>query len=284
MKNLLFFLLLISTVAFSQENVLKFDKKLIECENKWVLLPKKEKDSTYGLGFFYIDRTAGFSIKLDKTLILKNGIINSIDSTQNSSISHRVSNGQYLVEIVSNKILEKFKIDKYPRFFEKSYLPDNFENDSNDLVKRGYWYNALGRSDIALPLLEKAKLINNKTENLNFELAFAYNVTKQFEKSISLLHIGIKNEKNNFLLYKELIYALVENNQIAKAEIAFSNGIKIKEKKYADESAYNIAYGYFKLKNKPKFEEWKKLVTSYSTKTDSAILKQLDLLSKELNK
>jgi hypothetical protein len=72
-KKLFYLLLLISLNLFSQ-NQLKFDKRNVQCEDKWVAF-QMNKDSTYTFGFIYIDSQAGLTFNSEGQFkIEKNGI------------------------------------------------------------------------------------------------------------------------------------------------------------------------------------------------------------------
>jgi hypothetical protein len=281
MKNLLNTLFLFAFISsFAQESVLKFDKKIYGCENNWITYPLKEKDTTYMLGYVYIDRSAGLTFHFENRFkISSDGKFVPLKKDNASRIITRIQNLNTICAIIPSDKFKDLEILETPEFM-KSYINSN---EADDLVERAFQYNHIGASFLAVPLLEKAQKINPNAKNLLFELGYAYNATDEFDKCITLLHIGIsKQENNNWLLYKELIFALSHNNQLENAEVAFKNGMKIKEKSYIDETAFNIAQGYFNKKDKKKFEEWKKIAKEYSTKADSPVMENLELMSKEL--
>lgn len=268
---------------FAQENSLKFDKKFFECENQWVALKMNDNEPTYMLGVIYFDPYKGYvfntmnDFKIDESNIFK-----PTQEQISTSIINVISNVNLRFSIIPEAKYKELNIDKLNEVFNTIRYD---ENNADDLVKKGYHLNHVGASEVAIPILEKAEKINPKANGLLFELGYAYNATKQYKKTITLLHIGIsKFERNNWLLYKELIFALVFEKQLDNAEETFKNGLKsVKNKTNVAESSYNIAYGYFTEKNKKKFEEWFS-ITSQHSNNESEYIKNLELMKKELNK
>ncbi len=66
--------LVLSISMFSQTVTdLKFDSNIIDSENSYVVLPKKEKDTKYGYGFIYFDEMAGYTFRSLGDLVIENG-------------------------------------------------------------------------------------------------------------------------------------------------------------------------------------------------------------------
>lgn len=283
MKKLIIALIISWSLNFyAQENSLKFDKKFYECEQQWVTFPKEEKDSTYLLGLIYFDPLKGYVFNYMNDFKIDNSnVFIPIQEKITTSFINVISNINISFYVIPKERYKELGID---RLNEKINFYGFDKKNANDFVNRGHHLNHVGASEIAIPLLENAQKIDYKAERLLFELGYAYNATQQYEKTIKLLHIGIsKYEKDNWLLYKELIYALVFNNQLKEAEESFKNGLKLKTKSNVAESSYNIAYGYFLEKNKKKFEEWFSITNQYS-KTDSPYMKNLEIMKNDISK
>ena len=94
MKYILKPLLLFAFISsFAQESVLKFDKKIYGCENNWITYPLKEKDTTYMLGYVYIDRSAGLTYHFENRFKISNeGKFIPLKKNNTSRIIARIQN------------------------------------------------------------------------------------------------------------------------------------------------------------------------------------------------
>lgn len=282
MKIILSFLFLVTfSVVSAQDSILKFDKKFYECENEWVTLPKANKDTTYMLGLIYFDPYKGYVFnKMSEFKIDENKFIPT-EKQITSSVIIVISNPDVKFSILPKSSYKELNIDKLNQTINTKRYD---EKSPEDLVKKGYHLNHVGASDIAVTVLEKANKMNSKTKGLLFELAFAYNATKQYDKSIRILHLAIKNETDNYLLYKELIFALINKNQLGNAEVAYGNAVKIcKNNSQRVEMAYNLTYAYFSSKNLQKFKEWG-TVTKELTDEQSQYYKNVVYMETEISK
>ncbi|MFC4818392.1 tetratricopeptide repeat protein [Flavobacterium sp. GCM10023249] len=271
--------LFVITSTSAQNNILEFKNKIYTCENKWITYPLKDKETSYLLGYVYIDRQAGFTFHLEKRFTISNEGKFIPEAKDNvSRIIARISNFNTVCAVIPKEKFAELGITETPDFM-KSYIRSN---EAEDLVSRGLHYNHIGASFMAIPLLEKAQKINPSTKGLLFELAYAYNDSENYKKAIELLHTGITEGETNPLLYKELIYALAKEGQLVEAADAFTKMKKIKDAQYLEEAAYCIMQGYYVKKDAEKFEEWAKETMSLITSTESPILKNMDLMRKEL--
>ena len=125
--------------------------------------------------------------------------------------------------------------------------------------------------------------MDKHAEGLEFELAYAYNATEQYEKAVSILRVAIENNPNYYFFYRELGYALIRLNKIEEAEETYLIGIKMSDDKFQQsEMAVNMAQAYFNLKNKEKFKEWAKLTKKYADK-NSQYVKYIKHWEKEID-
>lgn len=151
------------------------------------------------------------------------------------------------------------------------------------LISRGFHYNHVGASNLALADLEKVYKIDKHADGLEFELAFAYNATEQYDKAVDILEAAIDNNPDYYFYYRELGYALISLNNIKEAEQIYLKGIKMSGDNFQkSEMAINMAQAYFNLQNKEKFNEWAKLTKKYTDK-DSDYLKYIEYWEKENN-
>ena len=159
MKYLLLLITLITT-NLNAQNILKFDKRNVQCENKWIVR-QIDKDSIYTFGFIYIDSQAGLTFNYEgKFKIDKNGKFIRIKEEPISQKQRLVPNRIALAEIPEDKFKE-LTIEKEPSWM-KFYKGD--VNSVEHLYRWGYIYNGYQESEIALTYLEKADKINPNFE------------------------------------------------------------------------------------------------------------------------
>lgn len=277
LKTILLFFVV--TSASAQQRKLEFNKKVYECENKWVVYPLEGKDSVYEMGYVYIDRDAGFSFHSEKKFkIAKDGKVIPLPKGNISKIVSRIQNFDAVCAVIPEGKFKELGITGNPAFMKSIVVADEAE----DLVLRASTYNHIGASFMAIPLLEKAQKVNPNAKSLLYELVYAFNANGDFKKVISLLHVEISEGKKDALLYKELIFALAKEGQLEDATVAFSNMKKITAVKHLDDASYYIMEGYFVKKDYIKFEEWAKETMSHIQTADSPIIKNMELMREKL--
>jgi len=72
MKNLTVILLLV-TLSINAQTTLKFDKRYVQCEDKWIA-KQMNQDSTYVFGFIYIDSQAGLTLNYEGKFKIINNV------------------------------------------------------------------------------------------------------------------------------------------------------------------------------------------------------------------
>jgi len=280
MKFLLHLLFLIPAIGFSQNTNLKFDKKYYECEDKWVAFPKSETDSTYSFGFIYLDEQAGFTLNLESQFTVEpSGKLKGFPKDTTSNIKLRLEPNLKLVAIIPDHQVAELNLPIEPDWL---HFYKDTEDTIKSLVARGWHYNHVGAPNLGLKFLEQAHKINSKYDGLAFELAFAYNATSQYKKALPFIQQAIKNEPDNYLLYRELGFTQINMNDIKAAESTYEIGIKKSDDNYQkSEMAVNMAQAFYNLGDKKKFKKWEKITKQYAEK-DSDFLEYLKLWGKEL--
>lgn len=253
MKNIFTFLILLFTITtYSQE--LKFDKRFVQSEDKWVAFPA-DSSGAYALGFIYIDSQAGltldhrgsFRIDSDGKFILEK---NKVER----SIKYRLEPNNNLVAIIPESKFKELGIEKIPDWL-KFYKED--EESISRLYNWGYRYNGWGECEKALEFLEKANTIDPNYKGLRVELAYSYNCLKRYKDAISVLQKVLKNNPTDPYTNKELIYAEAKSGQVEMAKKTCRNAFKVcKEETYHAENAYNILQIYYINKDIPNFDKW----------------------------
>lgn len=263
-KILLVSLLLFPLFCIGQNQELKFTTKYYDAVDKWIAFDKKAEDSTYTVGFIYIDETAGFTFNYESPFLIKNNGLEKLPRILESSFKIRLAQNTANVAILSDEEISQLNLPKEPDWLK--YYKVN-ENENSYLVRVGLLYNSVGASQNAIEPLLKVYEKEPHFQGLEFELAYAYNAINDFDKAISVLNKAIKNDPNNFWYYRELGYAFVNQNKIDAAEKTYLRGIRLtKEKNQRAEMALNMARGYFQIKDKTKFGKWIKLTKKYADK------------------
>lgn len=260
---ILWILLLYSSIFFGQNKQpnITFDTTYFNAVDHWVVLPKKETDPFYLLGYIYLDTVDGFTFVFETTLTLEaNNQWKTLTSFKNFIFKRTLDQSTPFVAILSSEKIKELQLPIKPEWLK---LYDG-EKSTEDLVRKGSQYNAVGKSDLAIPILEKAYHQNPKTKNLAFELSLAYNATSQYEKAITVLKAALQNDRTNTALYRELGFSLIQMQKIEDAEKIYEEGIE----KCADESqkremAIDMAQTYYRLNDTNKFEKWKVILKNF---------------------
>lgn len=277
MKKVLVFLSLITCTINAQTN-LKFDKKYVQCEDKWIA-KQMNNDSTYVFGFIYIDEQAGLTVNYEgKFKIINNVFVRQKEDTLSFKVRLEPNNVTAIAEIPEERVKE-LGIEKYPEWLK--YYKEN-ENSIERLYRWGFLYNSWNECEKALVYLEKAQKIDPHFKGLEFELAYAYNATEQYYKAISILQEAIKMAPKECYLYKELSYSEVQSGNLDNAVEAYKAAIKVcTEKDIKAEMAINIAQEYYFIKDTSNFEIWRKKTLKWATRGDK-FWTQIEKLEHEL--
>jgi tetratricopeptide (TPR) repeat protein len=252
MKYLLFFVFLI-TINLKAQTDLKFDKRFVESEDRWVAF-QIDKDSSYVYGFIYIDAQAGLTLNYEGSFKISsegNFIPKKLD-TINMKI--RLEPNKVLVAFIPENRFAELQIQITPEWL-KYYKTDTASVER--LYKWGYMYNGWDECAKALTYLEKAKKINPNFKGLGVELAFSYNCLLQFDKAILVLRNALVSNPTDAYINKELIYAQIKSGQLDKASESCKNAISVcKDKTYNAENCYNLLHELYIKKDKENFNLW----------------------------
>lgn len=253
MGHLIWLILLIAIKANAQ-NTLKFDTRLIDCEDKWVTLPIN-KDSTYTYGFVYLDNMAGLTFHLEGTYKFSNEgkiILKKQPITQ--LFKQRLSSSNIRVAVVPASMYNELEVQQLPDWL-KVYKRD--DGDISRMYMLGVTYNAWNEAEKGLAYLLKVEQINPKYKALNYELAFAYNALKQYDKAIFILQEALKTTPKNCELYKELIYAQMNLKQVDNAMESGKLALDVcTDKNFRAKLLRDLVYNYYSKKDKAQFKIW----------------------------
>jgi tetratricopeptide (TPR) repeat protein len=260
MKLVFLLALLFSSFSYGQD--LKFTTPYYDAVDKWIAFDKKPADSTYVVGFIYIDEQAGFTFDYEARFAVTAKGLKKLSREFEHGLKSRLSPNTVDVAVLTDEQVRQLGLPQQPEWL-KNYKAN--ENEVSYLLKIGYHYNHVGASANAIKPLLEAYEKDPRFEGLEFELAYAYNATKQYEKAVDVLKEALKHDSTNFWFYRELGFAYRFMNRIQDAEKVYNTGISLSnDDAQKGEMAVNMAQHYFLVKDKPKFEEWAKLVQKYS--------------------
>lgn len=260
MKFFLLLTMLLPGLSYAQD--LKFTTPYYDAVDKWIAFDKKPEDSSYVVGFIYIDEEAGFTFDYEARFMVTSKGLKKLSRAFDHSLKSRLSPNTADVTVLTDEQVAQLGLPKQPEWLQ-AYKKN--EKEVSYLVRIGYHYNHAGAGANAIKPLLAAYERDPKFAGLEFELAYAYNATKQYDKAIEILTKAIQRDSANFWFYRELGFAYRHSNRIAEAEKTYNTGISLsKDDAQKGEMAVNMAQYYFQVKDKPKFKEWARLVRKYS--------------------
>ena len=262
MKYLILLLILLTT-KLNAQTTLNFEKRFVECEDKWIAF-RPDKDSLFAYGFIYIDPQAGLTLNYEgKFKILPNGEYKP-QKIDNTNIKVRLEPNNVLVAFIPENKFNELKISAVPEWL-KHYKTDT--NSVDRLYRWGFIYNGWNECAKALTFLEKAEKIDPKYKGLAVELSFSYNCLQQYDKAEAILSELIKTNSSDAYVNKEYIYTLIKRKNIDKAIKQFYTSIKtLKDKQYDAENCYNILQYFYFQKDKTNFNKWYDEILKHPTK------------------
>ena len=255
--------LLLTTKAYAQP-VLKFDKRFVESEDKWVALRGKPGES-YSYGFVYLDSQAGFTMQAGGSFTI-DAQGKYITSPLEHNVKVRLQPSQVKVALIPPDKLNELKVEPVPDWL-KFYKSDT--TSAAHFYRWGFTYNVWDYPAGAIKFLKKGYQIDPKYKNMGLELGYTYNAVAQYEKAAEVLRTAESYSADKCYFYKELAYAQMHNSQLSDAARTAKEGIsKCSNKAIQGEMAYNIAYQYHLLKDQANFELWAKETEKWAVKGD----------------
>ncbi|WP_339920916.1 hypothetical protein [uncultured Flavobacterium sp.] len=283
MKYFLLLLVLLSTHLNAQKS-LSFDKTNLQCEDKWIAY-QMDKDSIYHYGFIYIDAQAGLTLHYEGGFkIDEKGSFYKVDTDKKKDVAFvkiRLQPNKIAIAVLPEEKFSDLNIQKFPEWLAV-YKAD--EGSVYRLYRWGFMYNGWNEIEKALTFLEKAEKIDPNFKGLQTELAFSYNAIGFYDKAEKSLKKAIANNPMDCYTYKELAYTYTKLEQIDKVIATYDVMVKYcKETNFIQETAYNLAFEYFKNKDKTQFNIWK-IETKKWSKTENQYIKNITQMEAELNK
>lgn len=251
--KLLIVLLLITSTSFGQTD-LKFDHLFVDSQDKWVAFNKGE-DGRYSYAFIYIDQDAGLTAKAEGFFTI-NDKGEYVPELLGQNVRVRLEPNDVMVAFIPADRFKQLGITETPDWLT-SYKQDSAS--VGYLTRMGFYYNHWDRSAKALTYLERAYAIDKTAPSLPFELAYAYNATDKFAQAEQVAKAALAAKPNECYLYKELAFSQSHLNNVPASEATTRAGIKVcTEDNIKCELAYNLAYEYYKARDKANFDVWVK--------------------------
>jgi len=279
MKYLLIAFLFITTTLHAQ-TILKFDKRFVESEDRWVAFQKGE-DSSYMYGFIYIDPQAGLTLNYEGTFtILDNGdfVPKKLDTV---GIKARLQPNNVKVAFIPTEKFKDLKIEATPEWL-KYYKTDT--NSVQRLYRWGFMYNGWDQCEKALTYLERAQKIDPQYKGLAVELAFSYNCLGNYDKALTVLKNALDLNPTDAYINKEFIYALVKSDQLDKAAESCKKAMSVcKDKTYNGEECYNLLHAFYMKKDKENFKQWVDETKKW-TSENAKMTRSIAIMEEEINK
>lgn len=255
--------LVLSISMFSQTVTdLKFDSNIIDSENSYVVLPKKEKDTKYGYGFIYFDEMAGYTFRSLGDLVIENGKLKVVTDEfhKSSMLISRIGNFNLKTAKLNDDLVKKLNLESPPKWFE-NYKGSKSENEK--ILNRASKLNGADNPQLALPKLLELYKNNFKTEALYFELIFSYNALGKFAEAEKISIEAMTVGKADDLIKKEHIYSLVHQNKVKEADIFLTEKLStFKNDSYKIEALVNIIASSVQNNNLNVAEKWLKELKS----------------------
>jgi len=278
MKSIIIIILALLSLKIQAQVNLSFDKRFVECEDKWVAF-KMNDDSTYSYGFIYIDAQAGLTYNSEGHFKPKEDGTFEVKKFTDSNIKIRLEPNNVKVAIIPQNMFKDLQIEAIPDWL-KHYKTDI--NTAKRQYKLGYMYNGWNECAKALTYLTKAYEIDPNFKGLIVELSFTYNCLKQYNKAVEILEKEIEKSPKDNYINKEYIYSLVKIENIEKASTQFYSSVKLlKDDSFNAENAFQIMQYYYIQKDKKNFKIWYDELKKWPNENEQ-IKEFAELMKKEL--
>ena len=285
-KSVLFVILVCTTMILSAQDLsqnypsLNFDHKYYECENHWVVIPKKKDADKYAYGYIYLDAQAGLTFEYEGELRIDgNDRFTLVDNGPKTTLIKqrlgKTTNVMFAL-LPRDKIIE-LSLELTPKMMDIYRIPDPVMHD----IAMGRALNANDECKAALTYLEKAYSMRPNAPGVEFELGYAYNGLGKYTDAIRVLGNAVLRNPDDISLYKELGFADKYSGDFESAIRHYKQGIALDEKENTGskvEMVYYIAMIYKEnYKNEEQFKLWAAKALSMAGK-DSFIYKNLTSL------
>lgn len=275
MKWLLALLLLCFFGAKAQIDF-KFDKRLLDCEDKWVIIPTNQ-DSIFVYGFVYLDNFAGLTFKSNGIFSIKN---NTYQPRRAKEFKYRILPTKDLAALVPQARFGELNIIGSPEWI--SFFKN--KNQSTDrLFRLASTYNLWGEFEKALEFLSKVSFRDDQYPGLYIERTNA-------ENQLLMKKLGKSTRPISFVsdrycdYYKQTVFDKTNAGRLKEAEETYYEALPgCPNEAYKAEMAYYILFQYYKIKNNEKFKNWEMELNRWILTSNDLSIKA-DKMKIEMNK
>lgn len=234
-----------------QPNI-KYDTDYFKALDHWVVLPES---NTNLLGYIYVDPANGFTFALHAKIIsLSPQWILAPENKQ--IITKLLDKNTPLVRLLSAKVIRELQLPAKPKWLQ---ITTGYE----EVLAQGSHYNAIGQPALAIPFFEDAYRLSQEAA---FELACSYNATNQYDKAITFLQNVLKKDFKNYMLYRELGFALIQCERVDEAELVYEKGFPFCANDLQRRTmAIDMAHTFYRLQRQEQFVKWSVLLKKYDS-------------------
>jgi len=222
--------------------------RLPDTEGRWVAIaPRNQPDGDrYLISMSYLDPAAGFTaVNGGLARVDENGEFHWVERQPTHYEVRARMQGNPIAHILSDSNLDRLGLVKVPDWL-------SLYRDTSDPVtrgvRRGRAFNAIGESRLALNYLLPARQERREAEGLGFELAYAFNALRNFDRAIEVASEAFARDGRDAMLCKELAYAYQHSVRLDQASKTYSRCLTLVSESHAQyraEIAFNLA-GVFK--------------------------------------
>jgi len=269
MKRVFILLFLCAFGARAQDG-LKFDKLLIDCENKWVAV-SLDNGTKYAFGYVYLDNSAGLTFNLKGSFTIENGVYLPKHVTE---VKSRITPTEAKVAFIPAKRLTELKVEASPAELKYMGLNNSYDRYAKlaQINKKWERYKVAERYE--------AKMQNTYTY-------FTFNGTDFISETIPRAHEAsrIKVLNGNYTdSYQQEIFRLAKANKMRAAQLTYIEAIRYCDNEVAKaDMAYNMAYQYYIKADMKNFDIWCNEVKRWIVK-DNSYADKLDKMRTMLSK
>lgn len=225
----------------------------------WVVLPQNLPSVSYWLGYVYADPHQGFTFVFEDELTLNARGIWKRCHRENAHILRLILDAKSpKLWLLDTKTLQKLKLKAPPLWLEVMHY------EAETWIESARKFMAHGQYAEAVYGFEQAFRQNAQIPNLNFELALALNSIERYPQCIRHVLGCIAQKPDDYRLYREMGYALVQMHQPQEAEKVYEQGLQVcQQNEQRREMALDMAQTFYRLRDQERFEKWAKILRQF---------------------
>lgn len=176
---------------------LKFDTKIVNTENHYVVFPPKQGSDSLIYGALYFLPESGYTFKYFGSLKFKDNDYSYGKDERDNSIVAEWQNLGLDVAFLPEEQVKNLKLPEPEKFLKNNAKTSG----KKDEILRAKAMNGLNFPEFSLPILERHYSEKKFSEDLYFELAYAYDLQKEYAKAEKILKEAYsKGYKGDYIL------------------------------------------------------------------------------------